>query len=655
MWYISILLILTLSSLLREVGVKRKNNTQLDPLRRKTISRQSPLMRKFSTLAGPIQKLNRKKRYTAQFKNVTGDNSFGFKLWTRIVAYGSFALVIAFGAVLFRPDHWLIVDQPDSPLYIGSLIMLICLILLQIFMIIGAYSSSRSTLKARDPIPVRPPSHLRVAFATTRAPGEPVEMVKKTLIAAKAIRYKTGTVDAWLLDETNDAELQRMCENLSVNYFTRSGVEDWNMVKEAHIFSWSKLKRQIILLLQERPLSEADTKRHDPFLAAKSKHGNFNAWRAHLASTGRHYDILAGVDTDQVPERNYLERLLGYFRDQDVAFVVGPQVYGNYAPGLNGLVARWAESQASFFQSTIQRAGNASHSAMFVGTNYAVRMNVLDQIGGFQPCITEDMATGLAIHTKRNPETGARWKSIYTPDVLAVGEGPDFWAPYFTQQWRWAAGTFDTWRRVVWRIFFKLSPKAMLHYMLMLTYYPMAALTWILGIVSSMTYLTTGATAIIVPWNQFISLFMMLVIMQLSLYFWNRRFNVSPHEPEGSYGVAGMFVSVVTAPIYLSALVGMALGKKVNFVVTTKGSNDNPDWFSTYKIHLQWATVLAAGVAYGIYSQHSHPAMVSWTLILIAICLTPFVLGMSRALPARIKLHTHKRKKNLVGKEIQHV
>ena len=196
-------------------------------------------------------------------------------------------------------------------------------------------------------------------------------------------------------------------------------------------------------------------------------------------------------------------------------------------------------------------------------------MDVLDQIGGFQPCITEDMATGLAIHSRRNPATGRRWKSVYTPDVLAIGEGPSSWGPYFTQQWRWAAGTFDTWRRMAWRVFFKLSPGAMVHYFLMLTYYPMVALTWLLGIISSLTYLFTGATAILAPWVQFISLYLMTMVMQLSLYFWNRRYNVSPHEPEGSYGISGMVLSTLAAPIYFSALLGIFLGKKPHFVVTT--------------------------------------------------------------------------------------
>jgi cellulose synthase/poly-beta-1,6-N-acetylglucosamine synthase-like glycosyltransferase len=562
-----------------------------------------------------------------------------YRFWTRIVAYGALWLTIGLALLLFHPAHWIAIQQPLSSTHLQNWLMLACLIVLQVFLIIGTYSATRSTVKARNPLPVRPSRGLSVAFATTRAPNEPVDMVETTLKAMKQVRYKQGKVDVWLLDETRDPALRAVCGQLGVYYFSRAGVAEWNTPKPIRSFG-RKLYSTFLQVISFGRKGRWQNK-PDPFFAARTKHGNFNAWRAHLKKRGMHYDILAGVDTDQVPKANFLERLLGYFRDPDVAYVVGPQVYGNYGPGLGSLVARWAESQASFFQSTIQRAGNASASPMFVGTNYAVRMPALDQIGGFQACITEDMATGLAIHTRRNTVTGKRWKSVYTPDVLAIGEGPDMWGPYFTQQWRWAAGTFDTWRRVVWRIFFRLSPQAMLHYFLILTFYPITALTWLAGIASTLIYLTTGATAILAPWAEFASLYMMSLVMQLSLYFWNRRFNVSPHEPEGSYGVAGMLITSLTAPVYLSALIGVVLGKKAHFVVTSKGGGSRSfDALRSFKTHLMWAAILIASLIYGFANGHDHPAMLIWAAAQLAICLVPVGLGWVAWLPARLHMAT---------------
>lgn len=600
-------------------------------------ARQSPTMRHFSTLAGSFQKQLSRNSHTVQFTDLLQSDNIIYRYWTKIVAYGALLLTLGITVILFMPSHWIVVQQPASSLKTYNWLMLGCLILLQLLLMAGTYSAARSTVRAKDPVPVRPPKGLKVAFATTRAPNEPVYMVKTTLLAMKRARYKGGQVDVWLLDETKDPILNKFCKDTGVRYFSRKDIDRWNTPKPLNNFWRRKASVLLWILTFGKKSFIKKLPKPDTFMAGRSKHGNFNSWRAYLKQKRITYDILAGVDTDQVPEPNFLERLLGYFHDRNVAFVVGPQVYGNYRSKLEGLVARWSESQASFFQSTIQRAGNASTSAMFVGTNYAVRMSVLDQINGFQPCITEDMATGLVIHTKRNPTTGAHWKSVYTPDVLAIGEGPELWAPYFTQQWRWAAGNFDTWRRVVWREFYKLSPKAMLHYFLILTFYPITALTWLVGIISTMTYFLTGATAIIAPWSQFITLYLMSLTMQMSLYVWNRRFNVSPHEPVGSYGIAGMMLTSLTAPVYLSALIGVVLGKKPSFVVTSKGTHDRSyDTLITFKSHLIWAVIISAGLIYGFTHNHDQIAMWIWAVAQLIVCFIPIIVGWVVWLPSKL-------------------
>lgn len=55
--------------------------------------------------------------------------------------------------------------------------------------------------------------------------------------------------------------------------------------------------------------------------AARTKHGNHNRWLFEYAG---HYNVVMFVDTDHVPLPVFAERLLGYFRDPDVAFVVAP-------------------------------------------------------------------------------------------------------------------------------------------------------------------------------------------------------------------------------------------------------------------------------------------------------------------------------------------
>jgi cellulose synthase/poly-beta-1,6-N-acetylglucosamine synthase-like glycosyltransferase len=576
-------------------------------------------------LAGPLAKRPNNTNYKVEYKSVNdGDINF-YKYWSQLLAYGAMILAIAFGLVLFKPSNWVVIKYPVSPNYIENWAMLGCLVTLQMCVIIRTFSATRATLKAKNPVPITAPKGLRVAFCTTRAPGEPIEMAMKTLLAAKKIKYSAGKVDVWLLDETGNGELQIFCIQNNIHYFSRSGIKKWNTEPVKHAY----IKRILYSFNIMYPNSQEASEANDQHFNARTKHGNFNSWMQYLKLCEIDYDILAGVDTDQVPLSNYLTRILGYFNDPNVAYAVGPQVYGNCSPGLNGLVSRWAESQASFFQSTIQRAANTSSSAMFVGTNYAIRLKALKQIGGFKPCITEDMATGLAIHAELNPETKVHWKSVYTPDVLAVGEGPDVWSSYFTQQWRWAAGTFDTWRNQVWKYLFKLPPRAMLHYLLILSFYPMAALTWIIAVTSSSIYLLTGGSAINAPLGQFISLYLMAAVMQLSLYFWNRRYNVSPHEAAGSYGVSGMILTTLAAPIYVSAFIGVLFGRRAKFVVTQKDSNlKNPDRLSTFRIHLGWAVAETVILAYGIINRRNNLGLLIWSGGILLPCLLPFTLGM---------------------------
>ena len=129
---------------------------------------------------------------------------------------------------------------------------------------------------------------------------------------------------------------------------------------------------------------------------------------------------------------------------------------------------------------------------MFVGTNNVVRIAALKQIGGLYDSITEDMATGFELHRHRNPTTGRHWRSVYTPDVLAVGEGPASWTDFFTQQLRWSRGTYETLFKQYWKAPFTMPPGRLFTYTLMLVYYPMTAVNWLLGILSCFLFLWFG-------------------------------------------------------------------------------------------------------------------------------------------------------------------
>ncbi|MEU5316884.1 cellulose synthase catalytic subunit [Streptomyces sp. NPDC021056] len=546
-----------------------------------------------SRLAGPLTEPSAEK-YRVQYTSLLAGEPHRIRaiLLMTLAPLLTGALLV----YLVWPTHWVEREGGDEWMVGLDITMLIAIALIELFMVVNVVSVAHATLVARDPVPVTPEPGTRVAFLTTYVPGkEPLEMVRATLEGATRITH-TGPLDVWLLDEGDDEQAKALCTELGVRHFTRHGVPEWNRPKGVH--------------------------------KANTKHGNYNAW---IAMHGDEYDFFASVDTDHVPLPNFLERMMGYLRDPDVAFVVGPQVYGNY----HNPVTKAAESQQFLFHALIQRAGNRYRAPMFVGTNNVVRIAAVKQIGGLYDSITEDMATGFELHRHRNPGTRNHWRSVYTPDVLAVGEGPASWTDFFTQQMRWSRGTYETLFKQYWKALFTMPPGRLLSYTLMLVYYPMTAVNWFLGILSCFLFLWFGASGTQVAASVWLMLYSDAAALQIGLYLWNRRHNVSPHEPEGSGGLAGMAMSALSAPIYLKSFGEALIRRPSRFVVTPKGGDASPDRLLTFRIHLFWAALLATSLAGSVVLDHTHVAMRTWAVLAMAISLAPVGVWLSTRLKER--------------------
>ncbi|WP_086692793.1 glycosyltransferase family 2 protein [Streptomyces recifensis] len=541
----------------------------------------------YSRLAGPLTEPPVDRPYTVRYRSLLSQEPHRMRAALMLGAAPLLSLVLL--GWLLRPEHW---TERDYPAY-GFLpaldtLMLVSIGLIELFRCLNVLSNAHATLVARDPVPVVPEAGTRVAFLTSFVPGkEPLEMVTRTLQAAVRLRHR-GLLHVWLLDEGDDPAVKEVCARLGVRHFSRKGVAKWNRPSGPH--------------------------------RAKTKHGNYNAW---LDAHGDAYDFFASVDTDHVPLPNYLERMLGYFRDPDVGFVIGPQVYGNY----DTFVTKAAESQQFLFHALIQRAGNRYGAPMFVGTSNAVRIGALKQIGGLYDSITEDMATGFEMHRATNPATGRKWRSVYTPDVLAVGEGPNAWTDFFTQQLRWSRGTYETILKQYWKGFATLPPGKLLNYTMMIVFYPMSALNWILAALSCALFLGLGASGVNIDPTVWLMLYGNASALQIGLYLWNRRHNVSPHEPEGSGGIAGMMMSALSAPVYARSLLDAVLRRRSGFVVTPKGDSASPDTlFGTFRIHWFFVAVFAGSLTAGFALDHAHPAMITWAVFALLITASPILV-----------------------------
>ncbi len=535
-----------------------------------------------SQAAGPLTEPPAAGQYRVRFRRLDGARP----IRSTLLVLAALLLLGGFLVWLMLPAHWPS-GEAGSVIRIASITMTVTTGIIGVFAFLNLATLCRATLLARDPIPVRAAPGHRVAFVTTIVPSaEPIELVVPTLEAARKIRYEGG-IDVWLLDEGDHPAVRERCAALGVKHFSRRGVERLN-----------------------RPSGR---------FKAKSKHGNWNAW---LEAHGEEYEFVLGVDPDHVPLPNYAERFLGYFRDPDVAFVVGPQVYGNY----EGFVVKAAESQQFLFHSLLQRAGNRSRSPMLVGTNNAMRVSALRQIGGLQDSITEDMATGLTLHGARNPLTTRRWTSVYTPDVVAVGEGPSSFTDYFSQQDRWSRGTDEVLTGKLWRWAHRLSPRTLANYSFLLCYYPTVAIAWVLGALNGILYFSLGAGGVQVPAHLWLMLYLDAATLQVGLYFYNRRHNVSPHEEEGSTGMMGLLISALSAPVYAASLAAVLLRRATGFVTTPKGEAGTRDRLATFRKHLLWGLVFGVPLAVGVAVGRDHVSMRVWSLLSLFVCLLPVAI-----------------------------
>lgn len=189
------------------------------------------------------------------------------------------------------------------------------------------YSITMWNARRRAPAPPAPAGRTVDVFITTY--NEPLDMVVKTALAARDLTYPHNT---WILDDGKRREFEAAAAHIGVGYITRG--PEWD----------------------GRP-------RH-------AKAGNVNN-----ALTKTSGEFIAILDADQVPEPRFLDRVLGYFEDPEVALVQTPQHFWN-VPDSDPL-----GSQAELFYGPIQQGKDGWDAAFFCGSNAVLRREALMALG----------------------------------------------------------------------------------------------------------------------------------------------------------------------------------------------------------------------------------------------------------------------------------
>ena len=497
-----------------------------------------------------------------------------------------------------------------------------------------------TSLTARKPVATQYEGEINAVLLITFVPlSEDLLQLRQVLIAAKAINTVNGRTTILVLDEgipgepENESQVRFLVDALNgmydgnhIEYFSRSEIRRFNKSDRYKSHGWKRGS-----------------------FASRTKHGNINSGLVYIKENPDIFgdvDVVMGLDPDHVPVPEFRERMIGPFRNPNVGYVIGPQAYKN---ATDNYIARFNESAQSVFHTLIQSSANLQGAAMLVGTSYAIRWSTLMQINGIQPSITEDLLTTSAVLSARNPKTNKYWRGIYTPDVLAHGEGPDRWGSTIQQQLRWALGAM---RFIATGTFFKSlwlmrgHPSAMLHYIMIMPFYFIMALSWLLAAANIGLQMTTGLSGAVVDPGGWAMFYAFVMISSLYLYTRMRRFNVSPFEDK-DFGVRGMVMGVMCAPVFAHAmfrLIPSLLGRGGGFNVTPKGTKSHVDTWYTFRLQLGWMAYYIVIFAFGLLLGHLNPINLAWALIPMLILALPILLWVTRRDKAEWKQYKRDKK-----------
>ncbi len=365
------------------------------------------------------------------------------------------------------------------------------------------------SIPKREP-PEPPPGRAIDVFIT--AYDEPLEILRRTAIGARAIRYPHRT---YFLDDGKRDELRQIAEQLGIGYIRRPG-------------------------------------------NANAKAGNLN-----FALTVTSGEFILQLDADHVPLPNMIERILGYFNDPKVAFVQTPQDFYNtdsFTHVINDEArSLWEENR--IFYSLLQPGKDTWNASFFCGCGGMLRRKALEQIGGFSTnTIIEDMETSMVLH-------GDGWKSVYHGESLAFGLSPGSAGAFHVQRLRWAQGSMQMLKKMNPLFYPGLSAAQRVCY-LAANLYPLDGLQKAVFYLAPVIFLLTGQVPVNAEGGELLIRLIPYLILSITAFELLARGTGYLFISE-RYNMAKFFT-------YIVGLTGYFARGKLKFNVTPKGVSDVP-------------------------------------------------------------------------------
>ncbi len=340
---------------------------------------------------------------------------------------------------------------------------------------------------------------------------------------------------------------------------------------------------------------------------ARTKGGNLNSW---LYEYGQRYDFVTFLDPDHVPRVEFLDKVLGYFDEPNVAFVQGPQVFSNQAVSW---IARGAAEQSYFFYGPIQMGLFGVGGCVVNGSHSTFRVSSLMALPdeGYAVHDADDILTSMRIHARGE-------QGVYVPEIIAEGLAPDDWDGFSKQQRRWAYSMFHLFFHYYGREFRGMPLRCKMVYLVMTAFYFRGiafAILLILPFVSAFTGnppVNANVDAFCLRYFPFFLLHFCILLML------GRRFLVSESGRSGFWYRAGM-LWVAMWWDHLRAFGKAFITRRVkDRVVAAKWGGAEASRWRPIRPHFFLATAATAAFAW-ILSQTGRRETVWGTLVFLGI------------------------------------
>lgn len=412
------------------------------------------------------------------------------------------ALIIAGVILVFRFANWWFREE-----HIASLPLYILLSVILWWGMIRMVILWVNYLHIQKPKKEFAEKDLTVAIFTTSSPGEPLSMFEKTLEACAQITYPHTT---YLLDDTRDPRFREVAEKYGAVWLELVGLPG-------------------------------------------AKAGKINAA---LKQTTE--DFILVLDPDHIPFPNFLDEVLGYFKDEKVGYVQVSQAYYNQYRSFTALAA--AEQTYSFYGPT-QMGMYGTNTCIAIGANCTFRRKALESIGGHGIGLAEDMVTAIRIHA-------AGWKTIYSPVIVSRGLVPEDFGSFCKQQLKWARGVHEILFDELPRLYKKLSFWQRLSYFTIGTYYLTGTIMMVFLLIPYLFFWfdIVPAQMFFVP---FLKHWLPIAIVAVAIYLYVQKWVCDTAMEKGLHW-RGSVLKFACWPVFFLGFILSLVDKKIPYIPTAK-------------------------------------------------------------------------------------